>query len=384
MGALCYKITGVLSAVTALHVGSGQRIGVIKRSVGYVPGSMLRGAVGTSLIKSVCKLNRPLVRHEDCKYFDDCTYVSLFGEEFGKASKVFFRYAYPLHLKCGGVYIPASKTLYICKNPQCRKTYDSVFPPKNCECGEDIELFYGFQCNRCGEVSEHPVAISKITSTALDRSTVSGAKVGKGKEVFGTLHTTEVIRRGSKFAVEVIVSRDVGAHVDVLKAVLERGIEDEGIGGGKSRGLGKVEVKGLKVEEVAEDDLFKRADEISLRCFSVRFVSPMLLDGRMLDDKSLLEGCRRSYTWLFHEGKPSLAAVDLKLSRVESEPFCGWSLKTQKRRRIEPAMSAGSIFQFESREEDRSLALSLAALEFHAIGSYKPHGCGQVVVEKAR
>jgi CRISPR/Cas system CSM-associated protein Csm3 (group 7 of RAMP superfamily) len=386
MDPLCYKITAVLTAVTPLHIGSGQRIGVIKRSFGHVPGSALRGAIGTSIIKSVCKLDRPLIKHEECKYFDECTYVSLFGEEFGKASNVFFRYAYPLHLKCGGFYMPAPKTLYVCKNPQCGKTYDGILPPRNCDCSEDIEPFSGFQCEKCHEISEHPVSFSRTTSTALDRSNVSAAKVGDshGKETHGTLHTTETIRKGSKFAIEVLVSKDAADQVDALKAMLERGLEDEGIGGGKSRGLGKVKVEDLKINDVAEDAVQKRAAAIDVSSFSVRLVSPMLLDGHMLDDRSLLEGCRRGYTWLFHKGKPKLQDIELKATRAESETFGGWSLKTEKRRTIEPAISAGSVFQFESKTNDETLALSLAALEFHAIGSYKPHGCGQVRIEGSR
>lgn len=384
MSALCYQITATLNAVTPLHMGSGQRFGVIKRSHGYVPGATLRGAVGTSLVKNVCKLDRPLIRHEDCEFFDDCVYVNLFGEEFGKASKVFFRYAYPMHLKCGGVYRPAPKTLYVCRNPQCRKTYDQVIPPKKCDCGDDVELFSGFRCDRCREISEHPVAFSRTTSTALDINRISAAKVGAAKESFGTLHTTETIRKGSRFAVDILVAKDSKADIEVLKTTIERGLEDEGIGGGKSRGLGKVKVEDLKVREVTEDLLRKRAGEIDTRCFSVRLLSPMLLEGKMLENKSLLEGCRRAYTWLFHEGKPKLRDVEPRATRAESETFSGWSLKTQKRRLIEPAISAGSIFQFESTSRDETAALGLAALEFHAIGSYKPHGCGQLSIEHCR
>ncbi|KPV64094.1 MAG: hypothetical protein AOA66_0408 [Candidatus Bathyarchaeota archaeon BA2] len=50
--------------------------------------------------------------------------------------------------------------------------------------------------------------------------------------------------------------------------------------------------------------------------------------------------------------------------------------------RVEPAISPGSVFQFRSAKHDETLASALAALELYAIGSYKPHGCGQVVIEK--
>jgi CRISPR/Cas system CSM-associated protein Csm3 (group 7 of RAMP superfamily) len=384
MDALCYRISAAVTAVTPLHAGSGQRTGVIKRTYGYIPGSMLRGAIGTSLIKNVCKMDSPLANHEECQHFNDCVYTRLFGEEFGKASNVFFRYAYPIHIKCGGVYTPAPKTLYICKSPQCRKTFDNLIPPTKCECGEDIEPFHGFRCGKCQELCERPVAFSRTTSTAIDRSHISAAMVGTGKARGGTLHTTETIKKGSKFAVEILISKNSVEDVDVLKAVLERGLEDEGIGGGKSRGLGKVKVGGASVLEVSEQSVRKRATEIGSDCFSVRLLSPMLLEGKTLDNKSLLEGCRRAYTWLFHEGKPKLEDVKLEEARAESEIFSGWSLKTQMRRRIEPAISAGSVFQFRGRDKDETLALGLAALELHAIGAYKPHGCGQVNIEPCR
>lgn len=383
MTSLCYRITAVLTTVTPLHFGSGLRSGVIKRSLGYIPGSALRGAVGTSLIKEVCKLARPLVKHEECEHFDDCVYVTLFGEEFGKASNVFFRYSYPLHLKCGGVYQPAPKTVYQCRNSQCKKTYDRILPPMKCDCGSDIELFHGYRCDRCGEISERPVDFSRTTSTALDRKMVSGAMVGEDRDA-GTLHVTETIRQGSKFSVEVLVSRDCVDCIEVLKATLERGLKDEGMGGAKSRGLGSVSVENLSVETVSEDIARKRSAEVNTERFSVRLVSPMLLDGYMLNSSSLLEGCRRAYSWLLHEGKPSLQNVELKATRAESDTVSGWSLKTQKRRMIEPAISAGSVFQFEGNEKDEILALGLAALEFHAIGAYKPHGCGQIRVEFPR
>ena len=104
----------------------------------------------------------------------------------------------------------------------------------------------------------------------------------------------------------------------------------------------------------------------------------------MLKPESLLEAARRAYTWVFHKGKPKLPMLTLEGKRVSVEMFSGWSLKTGKRRRIEPAVSAGSVFQFKSEENSEELALALAALEYYAVGAYKPHGCGQILVEGAR
>ncbi|MCX8153585.1 MAG: RAMP superfamily CRISPR-associated protein [Candidatus Bathyarchaeota archaeon] len=383
MTVLCYRLTGLLRAETPLHIGSGFRTGTIKRTRAFVPGSALRGAVGTALMKAVCKLERPLVNHEECSYFGECSYAALFGEESGRSSNVFFRYSYPTHLKCMGSYLPAPMNLHECKNPQCRRHYKSFYPPARCDCGSDLKRYIGFQCGNCGEVTQHPIDFSRVTGSALDRGFSAAATVTVDGERVGTLHTVEAIGKGSMFSFEVLVSGCFGGYIDMLKSIFQNGLADEGLGACKSRGLGKVSVEGLKVDAITEDYMIKRAENINTRSFVVRLLSPMLLEGKFLDASSLLEGCRRAYSFLFHEGKPKLPEVNLRASRVESEVFCGWSLKMQRRRSLEPAVAAGSVFHFESGE-DEVLALALAALEFLAIGNYKPHGCGQILVENYR
>lgn len=384
MGASCYLISATLTATTPLHLGSGRRTGIIKHTYSYIPGSMLRGSMGTLLLKTTCKLDRPVVNHEECKYFEECLYANLFGEEFGKASRIFFRYAYPLHLKCGGVYRPAPKTLYICKNRQCKKVYDKLVPPEVCDaCGGAVKAYSGFMCDRCGELENYPLSFSRVTLTALDREKVSAAQIIGTEEVSGTLHTLELVDSGSRFALEIVVHGDDKEDLGLIKAALERGVPDEGIGGGKSRGLGKIKVENLQVSEITLKDVEKRAKEINTRNFAVKLLSPMLLDGKLLEPQTLLEGARRAYTWIFHEEKPSLPSIQLLDKRISIETFSGWSLKKQMRRRIEAAISPGSIFQFRSDGEDETLALALAALEFYAIGAYKPHGCGQVIMEES-
>jgi len=384
MGVFCYRLSGVLRAVTPLHMGSGVRTGVIKRCRPFIPGAALRGAVGTSLIKVVCKLDKPLVEHEKCDYFEECVYAQLFGEEFGRASRVFFRYGYPLHLGCGGSFMPVSRTIYRCSNPQCRKVFDVFVPPSECDvCGESVKPFYGFRCDVCGGFESMPVRISPITLTAVDREKRAAAEVsGVSGGGAGTLHTLETVASGSRFGFEVVIHGDFGDAVGLLKSVVERALPDEGVGGSRSRGLGKVAVEDLKVDDVDTDVLEKRADEIDVGHFRVRLYSPLVLGGKGLDSSSLLEGVRRAYSWAFREGKPSLPSVELKRWAVGGELFSGWSLKVGRRRRIESAVSAGSVFEFECGSKSRELALGLAALEFYAVGAYKPHGCGQIRVEK--
>jgi len=384
MAVFCYRLSGVVKAVTPLHIGLGTRVGVIKRSRPYIPGSVLRGAVGVALIKAACKLDKPLIEHEKCEFFNECPYTRLFGEEFGKTSKTFFRYAYPLHYSCGGLFRPAPKTLHQCSNPQCRKVVDSFAPPSTCECEGSIKPYQGFRCEVCGQLERFPVGTSRITLTAVDREKYSAASVGDVRgETAGTLHTLELINPGSRFHIEVIVDGNFESEARMLKSLMERALPDEGVGGSKSRGLGKLTVEQLKLETVSASDLEKCANAIDAKRFRIRLASPLILDGKTLDPSSLLEAARRAYSWAFHEGKPSLPRVELKHWAVASELFSGWRLKENKRRGPEAATAAGSVFQFECSEDSEELALALAALEYYAVGAYKPHGCGQIIVEKA-
>ncbi|MFQ6075750.1 MAG: RAMP superfamily CRISPR-associated protein [Candidatus Bathyarchaeia archaeon] len=379
----CYVITATITGRTPLHIGSGKRTGVIKHTHPHIPGSFLRGSAGVCLLKVACKLDKPILNHEECEYFEDCLYTSLYGEEAGKSSRIFFRYAYPLHLKCGdGVYRPAPKTTYVCSNRQCGEVYHLFEPPMECErCGKSVKPFVGYICSACGELNRYPTPTTRVTLTALDRARYSAAQIPTEEEPKGTLHTIELIDKGAKFRLEVVVDSECKGYLNQVKAILQEGMRDEGVGGGKSRGFGKIEVEDLRIHEVTAEALRKRAEEIDTANFLLEATSPMILGrGRILEPPTLLEAARRAYTWCFHEGKPRLPEVELVERRYSYETFSGWSLKEDRRRRIEPALSPGSVFRFKSDGVDETLALSLAALELQAVGSYKPHGCGQLRV----
>jgi CRISPR/Cas system CSM-associated protein Csm3 (group 7 of RAMP superfamily) len=381
MGAACYKLTGELVAVSPLHVGSGGRVGIVKQGLPFIPGSFIRGAVGAAIVKLVCKLERPLKRHEECKHFEECAYTDIFSEETGKSSRAFFRYAYPLHLACeGGVYLPVPKTYFVCKNPQCKKLFDTLSPPTTCDrCPGSLKQDAGFVCSACGDRTEVPVQMGRVALTAVDRVRGSAAVLPTEGEPAGTLHALDVIGAGSRFRLEVVVSSKASEHLELLEDTLREALPEEGIGGSKSRGLGKVVVENLRVEEVKTEDLERRAKDIDASRFTVELISPTILEaGKPLDATALLGAARRAYSWCFKQGEPELPEVKLVGKRFSFDGYSGWSLKEDRRRRVETAISPGSVFQFESAESDPVLGLALASLELHAVGGYKPHGCGQI------
>jgi hypothetical protein len=375
-----HRLSGVLVAEEPLHVGSGVRTGVIKRSLMYVPGSVVRGSCGVALVKSLCKLKEPRVDHENCEHRDGCEYAGLFGEGREDAG-LFFRYGYPLHLKCGGTYRPVSKLLYMCENSQCGKTYRALDPPKQCSCNGRVKPLTGYVCDTCGEVCSSPVGLRRITSTAVTRDTLTAATVPGPDGDKGTLHTLESIAGDPppRFRFEVVAGARMDGALKTLCSVAEHGIPYEGLGGSRSRGYGKVSLINLRVEEVTMEALLKRAEEIDPGLFAVEALSPLLVEGEMTSS-ALLEGARRAYSWAFREGKPALPDVKLEAARASVEGFGGWSLKDARPRRTEYGYSAGSVFVFRCGGDSGLLSRALAALEVYPLGGRKPHGCGQLRV----
>jgi CRISPR/Cas system CSM-associated protein Csm3 (group 7 of RAMP superfamily) len=415
----CYRISATIVADSFIHLGNGKRTGVIKHSLPYIPGSVIRGSLGNCLLR--------IHNHKDSSELYDL----LFAEEFGKSSDVFFRHCYPLHLKCSNqrnndnVFVPSTRTLFKCQNRQCGRLYETFAPPLQCEsCGKSVKPFFGYICINCGKLSTpHPVLMNRISSTAINRDSYSSEEIEETaertqafsndiiinnnfhsssssspssttithKERHGLLHTIEVIERGTKFALDIILASSCYPLIDKLMSLLIRGLEDEGIGGSKSRGYGNVFVKDPKVEEITSEAIEKRSESImkSSRMFSVHLLSPLVLDNtkRNVEPATVLEGARRAYSWCFKEGKPSLPEI-VKLNQIFSyDVFGGWTLKEERRRRPAVSISSGSVFSFEpasGQEEEATqtqmLRKALAALEYYAIGGYKPHGYGQIKI----
>ena len=73
----CYRISATIVADSFIHIGNGKRTGVIKHSLPFIPGSMIRGSLGNCL-----------QRISDEKRSSELSSL-LFAEEFGKSSDVF-------------------------------------------------------------------------------------------------------------------------------------------------------------------------------------------------------------------------------------------------------------------------------------------------------
>lgn len=420
----CFRISAVLEAEGSLHIGNGKRTGIIKHTLPFIPGSFIRGSIGDFLRKvSGIELSKDAAPTESNLYSLFLRGDSDSSGSTTSSSDIFFKHCYPLHLKCRSstntnpVFVPAPKTLFRCQNRQCGTIYDTFEPPLRCKiCGKSVKPLTGFVCRNCGELEPYPVSIKRVSRVAIDRhsqtaaelatisQTVSGNdtedsyendtdgdenSTGKSEDKHGLLHTAEIIERGAEFGLEIVLSSSTrSSTLDQLTKLLTRGLEDEGIGASKSRGLGTVKVKDVRIEEITQETIEKRASELIPHAgdtFSIQLISPIISDTteRSLESSTLLEGARRAYSWCFKEGKPSLPEVRKINEKYSYDIFGGWSLKEERLRRNAVSLTSGSAFlfrldQIDDKKEDSLLGKSLACLEYYAIGGYKPHGYGQL------
>jgi len=376
------KISAVLEAVTPIHIGALKQAGYPKPTLEFIPGSAIRGAFKNALTRTVCKLDQPLVDHSKCPHFSTCEYSQLFGNP-NKSAPLIFRFSYPKHFQCDGTLLPAPRTLWQCTR-QAKHTFRSFDSPESCcECGEKMKPFVGFQCSRCPFTVPH---INKVTLTGcpLDRQSQSAAK--------GLLHTIEAIAAGTQFALEIIASL---GNIEFLTAeslttFLGRMLPDEGIGRGKTRGLGKVNVKEIQMTHITADCLKQQAEKVDSSSFTVRLISPLIIptgenESVIIKAETLQsivrEAARSAHAKFFNAGKPKLPEIILETIRGEVEMVGGWNLEQNRRTIIYPALCAGSVLKFHS-ENSKVLTESLTALQYTAVGNFKTLGYGQILLEK--
>jgi hypothetical protein len=225
--------------------------------------------------------------------------------------------------------------------------------------------------------------INKVTLTGcpLDRQSQSASK--------GLLHTIEAIAAGTHFTLEIITSLK---DIEFLTEFLERTLPDEGIGRGKTRGLGKVNVnvKEIQMTQITADCLKQQAEKVDSSSFTVRLISPLIIppgenESVIIKAETLQsivrEAARSAHAKFFNAGKPKLPEIILETIRGEVEMVGGWSLEQNRRTIIYPALCAGSVLKFRSKNS-KVLAESLTALQYTAVGNFKTLGYGQILLEK--
>lgn len=371
-------IEAVGKAATPFHIGSGRSVGVIKYTRPYVPGSAIRGSVGLFLKRVSCGLKEGEHHRED----EECTYHQLIEDEEGGRANAIFRYAYPIHIGCGGVFYPSPKTLSVCRNPQCNYTVGTFSTPLSCpQCGKTLRPAPRYQCCKCHKLVSVPVQTFRATMTSIDRESNAAAYVRDSEgEKRGTLHSLELIDSGSQFKFEILLDSKAEKVAEILTRALESALSEDGIGAAKSRGLGKFRIEDVTMTEIGPETVRKKAEVLRKEEVVLRTLAPLVTEEEQtLQTRTILEGARRAYSQTFRTGKPSLKEPRIDGERFRFMTYGGWSLKENRRRPLRNALEPGSVFRLE--EVDDELTLALVCLEqSYALGGFKTHGCGQILL----
>jgi CRISPR/Cas system CSM-associated protein Csm3 (group 7 of RAMP superfamily) len=363
------RLKGTITVITPLHIGEGVQFNSIKRTRNYIPGSVIRGAVGISLIKAMCIKTKYVDNHDECPAKEGCPYYQLFEEK--KSTTMIFRNAYPKHNGCvnKGTYLPAPLTLYYCGN--CDERFYSYNTPPNCPCCKNpLEPYEGYLCSVCEHITKSPVELIRIVSK------------NQKQDLNENIHNIETIRPNSQFRLDILMNLRSENYIDLIHDILERVIPEEGIGWGKRQGFGKVMIKIEEVKPILIDELCTRAEEINTKDFVVRLISNTFLKASMIRSETMRAYASRAYSLIYHKSKPSLPELIQAEHKIAYSMFGGWSLKKNKRKTF-PSLKAGSVFRFKCGEKHIDLAKSLAALEAYAIGGFKTYGLGQIIIESA-
>ncbi|MEM2841528.1 MAG: RAMP superfamily CRISPR-associated protein [Candidatus Bathyarchaeia archaeon] len=342
-----------------------------------MPGSVIRGSIGFLLKRVSCRLKDGEKHGEG----EECIYHQLIEDENGGQANAFFRYAYPIHIGCGGIFYPTPKTISVCRNPQCNYIIDGFSPPLECpQCGRTLRPGPRYVCSKCGKGAELPVSTFRVTMTSINRDNNTASYITDSEgERRGTLHTLELIEAGAQFKVQVVLNPDVEGHDRLMARILEQALSDEGVGAAKSRGLGKLRTSSITVTKVTPEIIRKRSDDLGDQLV-MRLLSPMVVKkGEPLIVETLMEAARRAYSQVFRRGKPSLKEPVFKTERFQFTTYGGWSLRENRRRSLSQAIEPGSTYHLCS--VDGELREALASLEqCYAIGGFKAHGCGQILL----
>jgi hypothetical protein len=388
-----YRINFEIKLESPLVVGRGLE-GYVVRSREFIPGSVLRGALGAVMATEECMYPQVPDEHEQCGSNSECLYYRVFGPERCPAL-VQFHNAYKLCEK-DRRSLPAPLYWKVCKRCGTPRNFIEdfaergfVFRPYQCDGEEEVyEDPKGFWCF-C-EDPPRPVRVDfcRITRTSIDPSTLTAKE--------GTLHSFDALREGQTFGTHITAFHKVGDReltVEDAERLIGyvKELEREGIGKGKSRGLGEISIRNISLEEISKEKVREEAEEIlkdleaskekwgGRAMFVLNTLSPLILEdgSRKIEPRIIAGYMRRAHQLVFRSPESRTPEIEVRLVQASTAIHGGWSLKERRRKPIVSGLDSGSSIFIEG-EPSEYLAECLAALKFYNFGKYKCYGNGEM------
>lgn len=368
------------------------------RSYDFIPGSVLRGALGTVIASGECAYHPIPADHDGCEKRSECLYYRLNGPE--RASpQVQFHNAYKL-CEHGGRSLPIPIYWRICKICRAPRNFladyaEHGFPSRRQRCEDGGEEAYedprGFWCFHGDRPQRVQVEFRRITRTAIDPSTLAAGE--------GRLHSFDAIREGQIFKTHISIfpgGGEAALERDEVRKIADyaRALEEEGIGKGKTRGFGEVSIRDVSIREISDreiradaeriqKDMEKSGEKYGSPKFVLNLSSPLILKEtgqKRLKSETLAAYMRRAHQIISRPSKTWTPEIEIELIQAKVAAQCGWSLKKNERKPLVSGYDMGSSI-FVRAKPDEYLPISLVALGLYNSGRYKSYGNGEMSVE---
>lgn len=361
------ELTGVISATSSLHIGTGKKTGTFSKTLEYVPGRTIRGMVGYYLYKNNKELFNRLKIEED----NDM-----------QNTGVFFKDAYPMYNDKVTVASPVS--LRWCK--KCHHLMDY-------EANECKQIINGEPCLHEGKKENGFITKESMKRGLLEKTSLNthietkcpimrSGHTSPGSNIDISPYHIESIVSGTNFGFRCIVDNK---SVDELKTALcEAGIFS-GLGGYRSRGYGLVTFQNLREKPVAEL-IEERVTELSGSGEMVMVTnSPMVLRE---EERSIVGFGNKFEEYIssatnFSEYSGIFKIKDengLVTQRITEGIARGWSIKEGNRvSEIIPCIGHGSCLKINGYDPKM-----LAAMEVYGVGEMTNSGYGDVYFSEGK
>jgi CRISPR-associated protein Csx10 len=409
---------------TPLLIGDESGTGNFEQAIDYIPGTVLRGAVGKRLLESSCTQRDHARDHRSCPDRDTCAFWRVFGEDHPPQ----FGHAYPATRRWG---FPFPATARTCKyhpgyhhsdaNPEGHGVFDTLigqsiydlvsdpaFPHRSALL-PDLDGDWAKLPAPYAPVCRHPNCQGRVNPATgyylldddgpayaprptISRATHVGINRARGVAEDALLFTLETIEPGPNTQFRARLTYD-DTYADALSEVLDLdGTTEFTIGRGRSRGLGRVEVSVVRAPDLP--GMGKRLARMN------RQVRKALTTYHQADERvpesfpgQMFSLTLRAAAVLVGEAGtptlwPDLAPFGLGNARqlrawARTTHVGGWNAAAGLPRATQQAVEPGGVYLFYApldTIEQSALMDRLKELEDTGIGTGRERGYGQVTV----
>ncbi|MGF1482365.1 MAG: CRISPR-associated RAMP protein Csx10 [Cyanophyceae cyanobacterium] len=402
------RIDLTITAQAPLAIGQRKPGGSVSEAMDYIPGSVIRGAIASRILKSSTQIP---------KAGDD--FHALFLDE----QAAVFQNAYPAIAKVGEdeyeirdgeiAFLPAtalsSKTDSGFKPNKagvfdslidsfCAREHGLFYEPNNIK-GDRVESFSGFYSKAGNCYSSHSVSKRLLTRVGINR------RLATAQEEI--LYSIEVLNevQGKKEKVPTtyrssILVQDDGDLAEQLSEFIRSNCDRFRLGGSGSRGLGNVTIK-AKISESAniqESSLKQRIGSFNEKLkerwgfwnafgvpdpnplegrtfFTVNLQSDAILTEQWQRTMVISEDMLRQFVGLHN------ADVTLHMTYSSYDYRSGWNTAWGLPKDVELIAKMGGVFLFSiSETQQERWYEKLAELELRGVGDRTSEGLGQIKV----